>query len=118
MLNNKDIGFDSKTGTLTINGLKHIIGGATPADSRIINKVIDGEAVGIPEGSYLIIVNSVNGDPLDDDTYCLNFHTVNNMAARIAGSALCSYSSDGEKLLINSLHDSDEPIDVFAIKLD
>lgn len=85
--------------------------------SPINHYVIDGEAVNIPNGIYLIITNVRNGDPGDDDTYCVTLHTGNNLHARIAGTENCTYTISGDNLNITSISDADEPIDVYTIKL-
>lgn len=85
--------------------------------SPINHYVIDGEAVNIPNAIYLLITNVRNGDPGDDDTFCVTLHTVNNLHARIAGTENCTYTISGDNLNITSISDSDEPIDVYTIKL-
>lgn len=85
--------------------------------SPINHYVIDGEAVNIPNGIYLIITNARNGDPSDDDTFCVTLHTGNNLHARIAGTENCTYTVSGDNLNITSIYDTDEPIDVYTIKL-
>lgn len=85
--------------------------------SPINHYVIDGEAVNISNGIYLIITNVRNGDPGDDDTYCVTLHTGNNLHARIAGTENCTYTISGANLNITSISDADEPIDVYTIKL-
>lgn len=86
-------------------------------ESPINHYVIDGEAVNIPNGIYLLITNVRNGDPGDDDTYCVTLHTGNNLHARIAGTENCTYTVSGDNLNITSIAESDEPIDVYTIKL-
>lgn len=85
--------------------------------SPINHYVINGEAINIPNGIYLIITNARNGDPSDDDTFCVTLHTGNNLHARIAGTENCTYTVSGDNLNITSIYDTDEPIDVYVIKL-
>ena len=111
-----------KIGKMSGQGGKFIIAEIITSEalipaSPINHYVIDGEAVNIPNGIYLLITNVRNGDPGDDDTYCVTLHTGNNLHARIAGTENCTYTVSGDNLNITSIAESDEPIDVYTIKL-
>ena len=113
MISNKDV--CTRDGVLYVNGRRTDITGKN--ENNINHYVIDGEAVNIPNAIYLIITNVRNGDPGDDDTFCVTLHTGNNLHARIAGTENCTYTISGDNLNITSISDADEPIDVYTIKL-
>lgn len=92
MLNNKDVGFNDATQTLTINGKKHQIGGGSDT-GRVVSHDFDTDEPFIIDASGVLIAWGYDqlADPSDDPGEFLYILSPAN-AYRIAGNECVTFT--------------------------